>query len=148
MNILIMKNHQLTSYPKKMHCSQKNSCQKMSNSKKKKSNCLFEASLLLVEQSGSWRKNNQKMLYIHKKMRLEKEFLPYYLMSLLYFQTSRIMDQFKLNPIRQNMERLIKEPHFGQLLIDQALEAMKDFGYAQIAYPQKQLIKLRSVRLY
>ncbi|CAK86859.1 unnamed protein product (macronuclear) [Paramecium tetraurelia] len=81
----------------------------------------------------------KKMLNVHKKMQLEKEFLPYYLMSLLYFQASRIMDQFKLNPTRQNMERLIKEPHFAQPLIDQALEAIKDFGYAQVAFPQESI---------
>ncbi|CAD8161512.1 unnamed protein product [Paramecium octaurelia] len=59
--------------------------------------------------------------------------------SFLFSKTCHIMDQFRLNPIRQNMERTHQGPYFAQPSTDQAIEATKDFGYAQIAYPQKSI---------
>ncbi|CAD8103567.1 unnamed protein product [Paramecium sonneborni] len=81
----------------------------------------------------------KRMLQIHKKMQMEKEFLPYYLQSLLYFQIHNIMEQFRLNPTKENMNTLIKQTHYIQPLIDQAVEAMRKFGYAQIAFPQESI---------
>ncbi|CAD8081810.1 unnamed protein product [Paramecium primaurelia] len=92
-----------------------------------------------LSKVGVGEKLIKRMLQIHKKMQMEKEFLPYYLLSLLYFQTSHIMDQFRINPTKENMERLIKEPHYIQPLIDQAIDAIRQFGYAQVAYPQESI---------